>query len=416
MIKTGFQRGLFHILGVNFFVQFLNFGLVIFVAGYLSKSDLGDLKLIQSYAVLFIMLGAFGYDSSALKLCSENISCRQKTADLSFAFTRVLKFSLLSVIAFNGLSYSYISAGDSRLLGLIGIYSILVIFTAFSYLSLSFLQSQKMVKKAAMVQFVTKLIFVAAVFVSAYFWQLEGIIISTVLAAIVGLLVYYPFVRKYIDFGLLAESRSSQVNKYAYAIVFGAVLTLVSQNLDIYLLDYFSANKEDIGVYSIATIYYTAAVLVISTMQTFVLPYFSEKSGDIDWIKQRAVRYQLVFVAVSVIVCVGVMLFAKVLDLYYFSDGYQDAFYLGLILLCKFFCWSGYSVLGIALFAQGIIKPGIYLVAVGIVINLVLSFWLYDAHGYYGVATSQAVTALVSFFLAVAMFMYYIGCRPNASD
>lgn len=404
LLYLAWDKGLIHLLSSNFIVQFMGFGLILFLTKLLSPAELGELKLIQSYAAFFILLGTVGYNAAITKLCSESISFEQKKQDFSYAINRSFVYSLFSFIAFVLFAQFYVGAFNKVLGNWMSVYALVIFFAVLGRCFLAYLQANKMVKEAARTQLYIRLLFVGIIFIAAIIWGYSGVIVATILSYIVGLLFFLPYVdlREIIKYG--KNARTKKVNQYSYYIFIGALITLFSQYADIYLLDYLRVPTEKIGLYSIATIFFMAGVVFTSTVQTVVTPYFSERQTDLLWVRSKALSYQGWVGLASIGVVLGLFLLCWFLVVFYYGSEYQLALDLTVILLIKFFLWANYSVIGACLFAVGVIKEGIYIAAISVLVSLFASYYLFFYYGITGVAWGQVVASFFNLFLIYVLF------------
>ncbi|MEY8241744.1 MAG: oligosaccharide flippase family protein [Cycloclasticus sp.] len=404
LFKSAFSKGLFHLLTSNLLVQFFGFGLILFLTNLLTPSEIGLLKLIQSYAAFFIVLGSMGYSSSILKLCSEDVPEKQKNGEFSYALRMVCKISIFSVLCFILFSQSYIAMDNPVLADWMSLYSLAVPFSALGYCLIAFLQSQKKVKEASKAQVIVRLFFVGVIFVSANLWGFEGVIYSAILSYIIGLLLYLPYFEWRVLTASVIDARKGVINKYSFVVFAGALVTLVSQYSDIYLLNYLGVSVDVIGFYAIATVFFMAGVAFTGTVQTVLTPYFSEMQHDLSWVRQKTIKYQLIVSIVSFATAVGLSLLCWLLVKYHYGEQYNLAFEIVLILMVKFWLWSNYSVIGASLFAIGVVKIGVVVALVCSLVSLLSGYLLYFKYGVYGVALGQVVAYLVNLVIIYMIF------------
>jgi len=81
------EKGFIHLLTVNLLSQLLSFVTLMLVAKFLSAAEYGDLKVLQTYVNITVVVALFGFNSAAVKLCSENISEDERSA----IFQNILK-------------------------------------------------------------------------------------------------------------------------------------------------------------------------------------------------------------------------------------------------------------------------------------------------------------------------------------
>jgi len=404
ILKSALDKGLFHLMGSNFLVQFLGFGLVLFLAGYLTPSEVGNLKLLHSYSALFILFGCFGYNSSILKFCSENITKLEVLSCFNHAIKRITLFSLISFSVFTLFNIFYLTPLRPEIDPWSYIYALAVLFAPLGLLSLSYLQSLKKVKLAAKLQAFVRISFILFIFISAYFWGFPGVIISTVLSYFFGLLIYYPVIKTSLKFNLTFEN-SLKVDKYSCYVFLGSLVTVLSQNIDVYILDFMGLNSEKIGVYSVATIFFLSATVITGTIQTVITPYFSNKQKDLTWVRGKAIFYQKRLILFSLLVCVSLVILSHLLVNFYFGEAYDDAIYISYFLITKYFIWSCFCVQGAVLFSIGVVKEGIYVSVLVLLTNIICSLLLFPIYGMYGVALSQVITSLLQLILVTLIFM-----------
>ena len=70
-IRNVYNKGFFHFLSARFLIRIFGFGSQLFVAWWLTPEDLGDIKILQVYMSILIVLAGFGFNISTLKLCAE---------------------------------------------------------------------------------------------------------------------------------------------------------------------------------------------------------------------------------------------------------------------------------------------------------------------------------------------------------
>src|SRR5450759_59028 len=89
------QKGFFHLLSANLLIQVVSFASQLFVAGILSPDDIGRIKIIQTYLSIFSIVAGMGFNSSTLKLCSEN----RTTEERNSLFESALFFTIFSTVS-----------------------------------------------------------------------------------------------------------------------------------------------------------------------------------------------------------------------------------------------------------------------------------------------------------------------------
>ena len=88
LIENMWKKGFFHLLLAKYFGQFVTFSSQILVAWILMPDDIGRLKVMQSFITIAVIFGGFGFNTSVLKLCSEDLPISEKT----YLFNKSVKY------------------------------------------------------------------------------------------------------------------------------------------------------------------------------------------------------------------------------------------------------------------------------------------------------------------------------------
>ncbi len=398
------NKGFFHLLTSNFVVQFLGFAVIIYLPAVLSPEEVGAVRLLQTYGMLFILLGTFGYNVALLKTSSEDCSLDEKEIIFSYSSRRTIFFSLISYGLLLVVNEFYFSSVNEFIYEWAPIYGVIIPFGAIVYGLTAYLQALKKIKEVAIAQVIMRSILIVLIIIASYFWGFEGFVYSTIFSYVFGLA---PFM-KFIDFKIFFRSKTpndrSRIDHYAYFTVLGVVITTLGQYADLYLLDYLAISKADLGVYAFATLFYQAGLIAINTIQSIVTPYISEKQNDLAWVWKKTVYYQLLSFGLSIILALGMYLTSYLLVEYYLGDDYRLLPYFTLGIIAKFMVWSSYSVLGASLVGLGKIKIGFYFSLITTPLSLLAGYALFDIWGVYGVIAGQVISTL---FLMIGIWVYF---------
>lgn len=394
-LKKVNEKGFFHLLGSNFLISFLGFGTVIFVSKLLEPTEIGNVKLIQAYAAFFIMLGTFGYNISTLKLCSEKRTKVDKLKIFSLSTKRIILFSIISVLLMSGLSYYGLLSNDATVSRWLIVYSLVIPFAALGYNFVAYFQAIKEIKKMAKLQVIVRLQFIVIIIFSTYLFGFIGLIYSTILSYIIGMVVYLKSTGfRFLKF-INTKDRFPKFEHFAIFTLLGNLITLIGQYSDMYLLDYLEPDRDLIGFYSLATVFFMGAIVVIGTVQSIVTPYFSEKENDKSWQKKVWIKYQSLAILVSLFVAISMYVLISLLVEFYFGNTYIQIKEFVLLLMVKFLVWSTYAVTGSAMAGLGKIKQGFYLVLFSVPVSILLGYYLYHIYGVNGVVYGQIIINFV---------------------
>lgn len=417
-LKKVTERGFFHLLSVNFLVQFLGFGTSLLVSKFITPEELGTIKIIQSYTAFFWVLAGFGLNSAVLKFCSENRTDQERQGILKTSFG----FSLISISVTLLIVWLLTSGGILASTPELGrwliIYSLVIPFGAFTDILITYLQSQKKIKQMARAQAIIKSQSFILIVLSTWLFGIAGFIISTVFAFFLGLIpllwqVGFSFLK--VKFISLPKGFLSMA---AFSVLANCV-GIIRQNTDIYILDHFSLDRIEIGYYSLAALFVVAATHITATVQSISTPYFSERAKDLTWFRSKLVQTQAQTIGMSVVISIGVFILATVLVFWFYGPSYASTLTYLSILLLKYIITSSFAIIGIALFSLELVKYNFLASLISTFVGIGLSYLFLNSYGLPGVAWAQVIAALVNLSISLFFILRYFSTMrsmPSASN
>lgn len=394
------KKGFFDLLSVNFLTQFLGFGSVLLVAKFLTPVELGEVKILQSYTAIFVILAGFGFNAAVLKVCAENRPDWEKTGILRLAVSRAGIATAVTLLLVIALAFTGVITSSQRLSLWLMVYACSIPLQVLTGIFIVFLQAQKKIKEMARSQAIVKVQSVLLIVISAWLWGFKGFVFATVAAYALGL---WPFLRqiglKFLTTPL--EQKPAHFMQYALFSVLANGVSQLGQYGDIFILDHFAANREAIGYYALALVFITAAAQVTGTVQSITTPYFSEHAHDEAWFCRQLILNQGRMALLSIAVAVGVYILAWILVPLVYGPDYSPALAYLAVLLVKYVVWSSCAVIGPALLGLGLMHYNFAVVAITTPIGLALSYLLLQQFGIIGVAWAQVGSALAQFFLVL---------------
>jgi len=370
------NTGLIDLVFSNLVVQLSAVVTIFILADVLRPVEVGFFRLLFGYFVLFQTLGLVGCNASILKFCSEDITSEAKYERLRYFRKRSFFGALLSVVLFNVfLSFSVEPVGQDGIV-IMHIYTMALPFAVYSMCSMAFLQALKKVKVAAKVQGLIRVSFALLAIGGGYYGGLDYVIYLTVIGYILGSFGLYVLLKNtdYDDPLLVKFSEDSNRFKlHSIGMLATGGLTILQQNIDLYLLGIFRADYQLIADFGLASILFTAGVLVTGTIQTVLTPYLSEKQADLLWVREKTTRLQVLLIPFSFLF--GLSLYAGVSGLVYlgFFPDYPNLLNFSIPMIIKYWIWSLFCVFGAALFAIGIVKETLIFGSIVVLFNVVLS-------------------------------------------
>jgi O-antigen/teichoic acid export membrane protein len=403
MIRLIYHKGFFHLLSVNFLTQFLGFGTTLLVAKFLSPVELGEIKILQSYAGLFVVLGGFGINTAVLKICSEKHDERYKGHILRYALARSMLYATIALGLIVLLALTGVITSSPHLSLWLVVYGLIVPFAVVSEILTVFIQALKKIKEMAGAQAVIKGQSFVLIVICTCLWGFRGFILATIIAYVVGVL---PLLRqvglKYLS--PVAGGVTGIPKLFSHIALFSMLangVSLIGRYADIFILDHFVSNRAEIGYYSLATIFILGAMQVTQTVQSIATPHFSEHADEEIWFRRQLLRNQVRMAALSVIVAILLYGMAFFFVPFFYGPAYHSTLVYLAILLIRYVVWSSYAILGVALVGLGLMRLSFVGVVISASINLCLSYLFLKRFGIVGVAWAQTVSAVMHFFIGL---------------
>lgn len=398
MIKWLARKGFFHLLSANFLTQFLGFGCQLLVAKFLTPIELGEIKILQSYTMIFAVVAGFGYNSAILKVCSENREPSEKNAFLRSASIKSIFTTIITSLILIVLSLSGVITSSRHLAIWLVIYTLVLPFTVFTGLFSVALQAAKRIQEMAKAQVFIRIQSFILIVLSTWLWKFEGFVFSTILAYAMGLI---PLIVQ-VGTNFIKSKPIKMPKEFTQIAIFSVLANgtaIIGQYTDIFILDHFSSNRAQIGFYSLATIFYLGATQITATVQSIVTPYFSQNEHNETWIRTQLKKNQLRLVYLSIIVAFGVWAVAGILVPAIYGSEYQSVMNYLPILMIKYVIWSSYAIAGAVIFGLGMMKFNFISAAISTFFGFVISYAFIRKFGILGVAWGQCLSALISLAL-----------------
>ena len=400
-LLRAFQRGFFHLLSANVLLGFLGFGSQLLVVKYLSPVELGQIRTMQSFLAVALVVGSFGFNTAVLKLCSEN----RPTHERAYIFKKNFLYSLVPttgvLLGLFVCARLNLLSPDPAISRLLPFYMFLLPASSAASMSLVYLQSQKRIQLLASVQAGIRIFgFVLLIVLTAYL-GIHGYILASLAGAYLSLVPLYWIVRDVFPARVPAVDVLSISKPYAlWSVAANGVLS-IGQYIDIFLLNFLVSDRALLGYYGLATLFILGANYVTSTVQDITTPYFSESSHDGQLFVRMMRKYQglLVFLSAAV-ACILFFLVPWIIDRVY-GPPYAEASLIFRILTFKYFLWSSYAVIGVALLGLGKIQYNFLVVAISVPISAAITFAMTKLYSVHGTALAQVLAQIVSLGLTL---------------
>ncbi len=403
-IRNASAKGFFHLLTANLAIGLLAFGSQLLVIKFLSPSEMADIKTMQSFIGIAAVIAGFGLNTAVLKMCSEQRSDTERSEILR----QSLRYAILPIVLVLAAMAFAAKLGLFSPAPLVNRWMFIFMFsvpaTALGSILMVYLQARKRIKLMAIVQTTIRIGGLAVIVVSAWLYGFGGFVISSTIVAFAALLPLIKIVRGDLT-GLKSriERKHPEIWYYARWSLAGNLVATIISFLDILMLNYFIDDRVGLGYYSIATIFVLGLNQVTTTVQAIATPYFSEYSSDKSKFMQVLGKYQKLLIVLALILTVVAILIVPRLIVMLYGESYAPSGEYFQILAIKYFFWSCYALLGVAILGIGKMKFSFYSVLVSLVISTAISYTLILQYGLQGAAFAQVFSYLIIMIIVVLM-------------
>lgn len=392
------NKGFFHLFSANLLIQIVAFTSQLFVAGILAPDDIGRIKIIQTYLSIFIIIAGLGFNSSTLKLCSENRSIEER----NILFRSALFFSIISTLILYLiiliLNYFSIFSSDKLVKWIIPLGLFPIITNSLFMVFASYFQAMKRIKLLSRLTISNKLISIIAIITFTYFLGIKGYYLANNLGFILILIVCFRIFGAFFttDFFSLGHFSHFKIHwKYARTSMLAYLLSEVSAYIDIILINYFITDMHQIGYYSFALTIIVILRLFPSTVQQITIPYFSSMMHQrVEFIKIFK-RYNLILYVVVGISLIAVLLSSPFLIKWFLEGKYEQSLqYLPFLAIG----WSLRQLIQLqysAIFSLGKLHYNVYTSLITVIFNIIAVSILLYFFGLMGAAYASVLGGIV---------------------
>ncbi|MGF9964009.1 polysaccharide biosynthesis C-terminal domain-containing protein [Bacillus rhizoplanae] len=400
--EKAMKIGFVHLLSANFLLQIAGFGGQIFLTKILSVEDIGRIKVLQSFLSNLIIIAGLGLNVAVLKLCSEKISEERKLDLFKGGFRISLYFSILITLLTIILACFNVISSDNQINDIMRYYALQIPFLVIGAYFAAYLQSQKKIHLMSKVQSISKVIVVIISVLGAYFYGIDGYVVTLVISLSLTTLLFLPFLK--------SELKSMKFRKVERSLItvplklggYSFITNLLGQlvvTFNVLILNYMNGNQAEIGYYGIAQLIITSMMIIPNTLNQMMIPYISEKTGKINQLAEMLKRFEKRMLIMTTLLCVLASVFVPFLLPLVFGEKYINSIPYFQILVVGLLFWSIYSPKGITLVSIGRVDVNLKVSLISFIINVVLNVFLIYKFGTIGAAVATTATYFITIFI-----------------
>jgi O-antigen/teichoic acid export membrane protein len=240
--------------------------------------------------------------------------------------------------------------------------------------------------------------------------DITGALTASLIASAIFSLIVMLLTRKYYSWSF-STTRLKEMLKYGLPLIPVGILTYALAYTDRYFLINYRG-LADLGLYYIGLSLASAPGILFSGFQVAWVPilWSTYKSEDAKQFYSKILDYSF---ALAILAITAVSLFSREILVVITTTEYLDAY--------KVVPWLAFSLLFTTVFSQfvpgvGIAKKTvhhIWRVAVVLVLNIALNFWLVPIYGMVGAAVATLISSAISYIIYLIMSQRYYPMRYN---
>jgi len=392
------KKGFFHLLSANLLIQVVAFASQLFVAGILSPDDIGRIKIIQTYVSIFSIVAGMGFNSSTLKLCSENRTPEERNS----IFQSALFFTILSTISLYiiivVLNLFGIFSSDKLIQWLIPLGLFPIISNSVFMVFVSYFQATKKIKLLSNLTISNKVISIIAIVLFTYWIGIKGYYVAYNLSFILMLAVCFRYYKSGSWVNIFSPKNVSMFSihwNYARTSMAAYLLSEISAYVDILLISFFIPDMKQIGYYSFALTITVVLKIIPSTVQQITIPYFSALAHQKTEFLLAFKRYNKLLYFIVAGTLLAVMLFVPFLLHFIFAGKYDPSMkYFPLLAIGWSFRLLAQLQYG-AIFGLGKLNYNVYSTLVSLIFNIIIISISIYFFGLLGAAYASVLGGLV---------------------
>ena len=376
------------------------------VAVYLGTSGIFLLGQLKDFLRLSNVISGFGIENGIIKYTSEfQKSDEELRKILSTSFRTHLFFSLIFcilILIFKNTIAEYLLLDfDSKFYFLI--LSISVISFSIHTLLMSIINGIKKIKLYVTINIVSVVIsailMITLVLKYAIIGALYALIINQITTLLVTLILFYIY--KPFNFSLLFSDFNFKYFKKLSAFSVMAITGPTCLIISTFIVRYYISDKFDTNfagsweaMWRISAIY---LLFLISTFKFYLIPTFSKLNSEN--LKNEVFKIWKVVIPIIIVITAGVYLLRDIIITVLLSNEFflinEIIFFHLLGDIIKINCW----VLGNILISKADTKAFVFFQIEWSVIFVILSYFLINAYGFWGVSLAYFITYIIHFSL-----------------
>lgn len=405
VILAVYKKGFFHLLSANYLAAFFVFVSQMLIAWWLTPTDIGRIKVLQSILSVVTIGGSMCFYTSIVKLCSEN----RPRGESRYLFIRaciyVLPTIVLGYVGVVMAAHFSLLSDDQFINRYAPLFMLCLLPAVYHDFFVGYLQSVKQFRLIAPVRVITKFFAILLTIALTYYFNLKGYVIGFVFGLFLIAICFFYVLMPYLKGKIIPVTHAFRKHfQYAKYMILTKGVTQISGVLDILVLNFFIGDRAMVGYYSFAAIFIAGFNIVISTYQQIAFPYLSDKSEKLEQVKLSVKKYSKPLYLVSTGCLISGLICVPLFLHFVFLGKYDRSIPFFYILFVSWFFQSIQGLKATAILGLGAFNWRLYLSLWNFCFLFVLTALFVKLFGVQGIAFGRLIVSFVSIFTVLYVY------------
>lgn len=394
------KKGFFHLFSANVFISLFGFASQFFVASFLSVEQLGQIKILQTYLSFAVFFSVFGFNTSIVKLCSED----RQGGEIRYLFRKALGYvavtSIIACVVVAILNSFNLISEDKDIKYYFFILIISVIPQAYDSLFTNYLQARRLIKDYSKISVVVKLLSVTGIVLCTWKLGMPGYIAMYIGGFVLSFFALAFYIKRHCNDDIIPVERPFLLHiRLASIALITNLLGLIINYFDVFLMNYLVSDRESIGFYSFALTLILGMTIYRTTVSQIVVPYLSNACEDFDSLQQKTKLYGKLNIYSSVLIALAFICVVPILVKLVYGNKFDNSMLYFFILCISEMFYSINSFKGYTILAIGEVKYNFYESLIRGIAGLILSLIGLYYYGLIGLAISRLIINAIDILL-----------------
>lgn len=395
------KKGFFHLIVSNYSVQLIVFGSHLLIAKIMTPSDVGIIKIIETFSNMAIVLGGGGALFAILKIVPERRNRDIRNVSIKFSIKYVSIFSLGVFVFFNLFAYLGLMSQNQELVDWFYTYSWIIIPTALTQLLTRYYQAIDRFKRISKMILILKLATAVFVLFFTYFFFIQGYVLSMLITTTMALTVLMYDLRKEL-FSYTSENYHAikrNILNLSKSAFYAQLIDQLKLHSGFFIANYVLLDRVMFGHYAFALILIQGLNILSTSVQQFIIPKMSKTSANLKLFFLKLNFFETRFILFSIFVVVVSQILLPLLVEFIFGEKYNEAIVLLRIMLIGWFIQSLYALKGVVFLSLGKMKYVSYSSLIIFILSTPFMYLLTMHYGAKGAAMAYVLQHLIGFLI-----------------